>query len=315
MGAVATSATCRREAGPSAEVEQTAVDRRHSAVGCRSVSRSATSRPSTGLGRPTVYGLFRRRQRAWVRQRVLIALQARAETDGADRVGRVGGFDDHAGTGTPVPAKGNPRVEPPDTSTSGTEPDDRGLGRSRGGWTSTLHLACGQGRRPLPLLLTTGQRGDSPQFTPVIEAIRVPRPGGGRARTRPDRVPADAAYSSEANRAYLRRRRYRPTPGPDRPPQGQGSTGGRPPAFGKEIYKQRHAVECGIDLFKQHRAWPRDTTSSPFATRPPSTSPPSTSGCATCKTRPRRGRPWRVGQGTAARAGLRQVVGAVREVV
>jgi hypothetical protein len=87
-----------------------------------------------------------------------------------------------------------------------TEPADHALGRSRGGWTTKLHLACEQGQKPLSLLLTGGQRGDSPQFVAVLEAIRVPRLGGGRPRTRPDRVPADKAYTSKANRAYLRGR-------------------------------------------------------------------------------------------------------------
>ncbi|GII34493.1 hypothetical protein Pmi06nite_79350 [Planotetraspora mira] len=32
-----------------------------------------------------------------------------------------------------------------------------------------------------------------------------PRLGGGRPRTRPDRVLADKAYTSKTNRAYLRR--------------------------------------------------------------------------------------------------------------
>jgi hypothetical protein len=37
---------------------------------------------------------------------------------------------------------------------------------------------------PLSIVLTAGQSGDSPQFTVVLDGIRVPRLHDGRPRTR-----------------------------------------------------------------------------------------------------------------------------------
>ncbi|MFH9016380.1 ATP-dependent DNA ligase [Streptomyces sp. NPDC017943] len=60
------------------------------------------------------------------------------------------------------------------------EPDDHALGRSRGGLTTKIHLACDGPGRPLTILLTPGQRHDSICARPLLERIHVPRAGLGR---------------------------------------------------------------------------------------------------------------------------------------
>ncbi|WTQ95598.1 hypothetical protein OG941_40945 [Streptomyces sp. NBC_00147] len=66
-------------------------------------------------------------------------------------------------------------------------------------------MAVEQGPKPMSIVVTAGQRGDSPQFEPALEKIRVPRVGAGRPRARPERVRADKV-SGMVQRIPRRRR-------------------------------------------------------------------------------------------------------------
>jgi transposase len=94
----------------------------------------------------------------------------------------------------------------PNDKKAAAGPGREGLGRSRGGLTTKIHLAADARCRPLARILTPGQHGDCPQFIPLMGQVRIARPGTGRPRTRPGAALGDKAYSSAANRAYLRRR-------------------------------------------------------------------------------------------------------------
>ncbi|MFE2583444.1 IS5 family transposase [Streptomyces sp. NPDC059378] len=132
------------------------------------------------------------------------------------------------------------------------------LGRSRGGFTTKIHLAADGRCRPLSLHLTPGHYGNGPQLQPVLQQVSVPRIGAGRPRTSPGHVLADKAYTSRENRRHLRRRGISHTIlerlDQQRHRQNRGSQGGRPAGFDPEGYKKRNTVERAINGLKGFRA-------------------------------------------------------------
>lgn len=123
--------------------------------------------------------------------------------------------------------------------------------------STKIHQLVDGGGLPLVVLVGAGQANDSPVFPALLDHLRVARVGPGRARTRPDRVRADKAYSSRGNRALLRARGIGaviPEPSDQiRNRKRRGSNGGRPPAFDPIDYRGRNVVERSFNQLKQWR--------------------------------------------------------------
>ena len=131
------------------------------------------------------------------------------------------------------------------------EPVDHALGRSRGGLSTKIHALTDQFCCPLTLLLSPGQAGDNPYLQPLLDAHRA-------GDTSEFRLLADKAYSHPSTRAHLRAKRI-PHTIPERSDQiarrkAKGSSGGRPPAFDTDAYRERNTVERGFGRLKQWRA-------------------------------------------------------------
>lgn len=143
-------------------------------------------------------------------------------------------------------------------ATAGTKhPDREGIGRSRGGLSTKLHIVADLRCRPLARVTTAGQRHDSLSFDAVMADLLVVR-ADGPPRRRPDRVLADKAYSSRRIRDCLRRRGIKATisePSSQQTARARrGSNGGRPPNFDADLYKKRNVVERAINKLRATRA-------------------------------------------------------------
>ena len=116
-------------------------------------------------------------------------------------------------------------------------PIGQALGRSRGGFTTKLHLSCDAYGRICALALTGGQAGDCPQAPGLLRShLRA-----GQA------VLADRAYDADYVRVQIRQAGA----GAVIPSKKNRTV---PIAHDAEIYKERNQIERVINVLKRFRA-------------------------------------------------------------
>lgn len=125
------------------------------------------------------------------------------------------------------------------------EPADHALGRSRGGFSTKIHLICDAKGRPIGAELSPGQDHETTRFASLVDSIEI-RGARGRPRKRPDALAGDKAYSAGWTREFLRDRRIEPVI-PTRKDEA------RDLRFDRERYRERNFVERCIGWLKEAR--------------------------------------------------------------
>lgn len=134
-----------------------------------------------------------------------------------------------------------------------TEPTDHGLGRSRGGFSSKIHVVCdGQGN-PLGAVISGGHRNDSAFFVQALRSVSI-RQKQGRPRTKPQRVVADKGYDFSPVREYLRKRNIEAViPQRKMPETWRCHKRGPKPKTDFKLYRERNVIERLIGWMKNCR--------------------------------------------------------------
>jgi transposase len=111
---------------------------------------------------------------------------------------------------------------------------EQALGRSRGGFSSKIHIGVDGLGNPLRFLLTAGQAHDSTQAKALIAGLDF------------ERLIADKSYDFDELLDLLRQQEAEAVipPRANRKQQRE---------YDQHLYKERHLVECFINKIKQYR--------------------------------------------------------------
>jgi len=114
------------------------------------------------------------------------------------------------------------------------EENDQALGRSKGGFSTKIHILVDALGNPLKFILTSGQSADVTQAIPLLSGHQA------------DNALLDKAYDADDVINFLERCSIVPVI----PPK---SNRKEPRGYDKHLYKERHLVECFIGKLKQFR--------------------------------------------------------------
>lgn len=108
------------------------------------------------------------------------------------------------------------------------------LGRSRGGFSTKIHIVVDALGNPLKFILTGGQRHDVTQARALLEPYAF------------DRAIADKGYDADDLLAFIAEKEAEAVI----PPKANRT---EERAYDKHVYKERHLVECFINKIKWYR--------------------------------------------------------------
>lgn len=117
------------------------------------------------------------------------------------------------------------------------------LGRSKGGYSTKIHIVTDAKGLPLAVTATPGQSGDTPELKNLLKSIPLSL---HRKRKRPKAIAGDKAYSAKATRNHLSKNGIK-----DVIPKRANER--RHKRFARMLYQKRNIVERVIGWLKESR--------------------------------------------------------------
>ncbi len=130
------------------------------------------------------------------------------------------------------------------------EPEDHALGRSRGGFSTKIHILCDRNGHPLSFQLTAGQDHESTALVAVLEGADAELVDGeGKPVAWPLALAGDKGYRADWIDECLLNLEIEPVI----PSKANEDPDARPIIFDEEAYRQRNIVERLIGWLKESR--------------------------------------------------------------